>query len=126
MDAPQNSSGYLYLGAGDGQLTKVSFNGSAIGTPALTAQPQFTSGGATASVSNKLLWSKAGVLDASIFSGGSVGAPWVTNNFNTWFNASTMTGAFYLGGRLFYTTASSDTRTRPPRRRTEPISGRLA
>jgi hypothetical protein len=115
QDAPQASSGYLYLGAGDGKLTKVSFNGAAVGTPAVTSQPQFTAGRAAFSVANKLVWAKidanatsGSLLDVSIFSGGTVGAPWVGSGFNAWFNAGSMTGAFYLAGRMYYTTSSSN------------------
>jgi hypothetical protein len=108
QDAPSASSGYLYLGAGDGKLTKVPFNGTTLGTPALTNQAQFTGGRAAFSVSNKLYWAKGSALDISIFSGGQVQAPWVGSGFNAWFDASTMTGAFSLGGRMYYTVSTSN------------------
>jgi hypothetical protein len=108
QDAPSASSGYLYLGAGDGKLTKVPFNGTSLGTPALTNQAQFTGGKAAFSVSNKLYWAKGSALDISVFSGGQVQGPWVGSGFNAWFDASTMTGAFFLGGRMYYTVSTSN------------------
>jgi len=109
QDAPAAASGYLYLGAGNGKLTKVPFNGATIGTPVSTTQAQFTSGKAGFSVSNKLLWAKAAALDISGFSAGTVGTAAVASGFNSWFNASTMTGAFYLNGRMYYTLSGSNT-----------------
>jgi len=108
QDAPTATTGYLYLGAGDGKLTKVPFNGTTIGAPQSTAQAQFTSGKATFSVSGKLLWAKGAVLDISGFSAGTVAAPAVASGFNSWFDASTMTGAFYLNGRMYYTLSGSN------------------
>jgi hypothetical protein len=107
-DAPTAASGYLYLGAGNGKLTKVSFDGTTIGVPGSTAQAQFTSGKAAFSVSGNVLWAKGAVLDISGFSAGTVGAPAVASGFNAWFNASTMTGAFYLNGRMYYTLSGSN------------------
>jgi len=108
QDAPTAASGYLYLGAGNGKLTKVSFDGTKIGTPASTTQAQFTSGTAAFSVSNKLLWAKGAAFDISSFSAGTVGTPAVASGFNAWFNASPMTGAFYLNGRMYYTLLGSN------------------
>ena len=108
QDAPTATTGYLYLGAGNSKLTKVPFDGTTIGTPASTAQAQFTSGKAAFSVSNKLLWAKAAALDISGFSAGTVATPAVANGSNSWFNASTMTGAFYLNGRMYYTLSGSN------------------
>ncbi|GAB1689790.1 delta-60 repeat domain-containing protein [Krasilnikovia sp. M28-CT-15] len=115
QDAPKAAKGYLYLGAGDGKLTKVPFDGTALGTAALTSQSQFTAGRAAFSVSNKLVWARVdraapsgSLLDVSMFSGGAVGAPWVGNGFNSWFDAAGMTGAFFLAGRMYYTVATSD------------------
>jgi beta-propeller uncharacterized protein DUF5122 len=108
QDAPQAGSGYLYLGAGDGKLTKVSFNGTAVGTPALTNQPSFTNGGAAFALSNKLYWANGNVLNISVLNNGTVGAPWVASGFDSWFAAGSMTGAFYLGGRMYYTVSSSN------------------
>jgi len=108
QDAPVAAAGYLYLGAGNGKLTKVPFNGSTIGTPVSTTQAQITSGKAAFSASNKLLWAKGAALDISGFSAGAVGTAAVASGFNSWFNASTMTGAFYLNGRMYYTLSGSN------------------
>jgi hypothetical protein len=108
QDAPTAASGYLYLGAGNGKLTKVPFDGTTIGTPVSSAQAQFTSGKAAFSVGGKLLWAKSTALDISGFSAGTVGTAAVASGFNSWFNASTMTGAFYLNGRMYYTLSGSN------------------
>lgn len=117
VDAPRNTAGYLYLGAGNGKLTKLSFNGTAVGAPTVTAQPSVTSAKAAFVVGNKLYWAKAdstvpsgGLLQISVLSPtGSVGAPWVGSGYNAWFKAASMTGAFYLQGRMYYTTAAANT-----------------
>jgi hypothetical protein len=108
QDAPTAATGYLYLGAGNGKLTKVAFNGTTIGTPVSTTQAQFTSGGAAFSVAGKLLWAKSTALNISGFNAGTVGTAAVASGFNSWFNASTMTGAFYLNGRMYYTLSGSN------------------
>lgn len=109
-NAPSAASGYLYLSSASGEATKVSFDGTTLGTPASTSQPNLTASGASFSVGNKLYWSKTDAsapngsyLDVSIFSGGSVGAPWVSSGYNDWFKPATMTGAFYLNGKMYYT-----------------------
>jgi hypothetical protein len=114
-DAPKTTPGYLYVGAGDGQLTKQSFDGSAVGVPSASAQPALSSAGAAFAVSNKLYWSKAdssaqsgSLLQISVLNNGRIGSPWVGSGFNAWFNPAGMTGAFYLGGRMYYTTATSN------------------
>jgi hypothetical protein len=109
QDAPTAASGYLYLGAGNGKLTKVPFDGTTIGTPVSSAQAQFTSGKAAFSVGGKLLWAKNTTLDISAFSAGTVGTAAAASGFNSWFNASTMTGAFSLNGRMYYTLTGSNT-----------------
>ncbi|BFU43448.1 hypothetical protein [Krasilnikovia sp. MM14-A1004] len=106
VDAPQAASGYLYLGAGNGKLTRVPYGPSGVGAATSTNQPNLTSAKATFSVSNKLWWAKNDVLNLSTFTGGTVGAPWVSSGFNSWYEAGDMTGAFYLQGRMYYTTAS--------------------
>ncbi|MGA5304998.1 hypothetical protein ACPCHT_34180 [Nucisporomicrobium flavum] len=116
QDAPQADSGFLYLGAGNGQVTKVSFGSGGIGTPATVSQPQLTSAKAAFALSNKLYWAKTdstkptgSVLNVSMLTGGTIGAPWESSGWNTsWFNAASMTGAFYLQGRMYYTTSSSN------------------
>ncbi|MFD2767782.1 delta-60 repeat domain-containing protein [Micromonospora eburnea] len=114
-NAPSAASGYLYLSSSDGQATRVPFNGTTLGTPVSTTQPNLTAAGASFSIGNKLYWSKtdAGApngsyLDVSIFSGGSVGAPWVSSGYNDWFKPATMNGAFYLDGRMYYTRSGTN------------------
>jgi hypothetical protein len=115
-DAPRNTSGFLYLGAGNGKLTKVSFNGTTTGTPTVTNQPQVTAAKSAFVVSNKLYWVKTvstapsgSVLQVSLLgAAGAVGAPWVSSGYNSWFQAATMTGAFYLQGRMYFVTATEN------------------
>jgi hypothetical protein len=114
-DAPRTVPGFLYLGTGNGHLTKQAFDGSTLGTGSDSAQPNVTSAGAAFAVSNKLYWSKTdssapsgSLLEISVLNNGNVGAPWVGSGFNSWFNAAAMTGAFYLSGRMYYTIASSN------------------
>ncbi|MEV0429300.1 delta-60 repeat domain-containing protein [Micromonospora sp. NPDC050495] len=115
VNAPSAASGYLYVSAADGQATKVPFDGSTLGTPVSSSQPNLTAAGAAFSVGNKLYWSKTDAsapngsyLDVSIFSGGSVGAPWVSSGYNDWFKPSTMSGAFALDGRMYYTKSGTN------------------
>ncbi|WP_446213881.1 hypothetical protein [Micromonospora sp. IBSANI012] len=112
VNTPSAASGYLYISAADGQATKVPFDGTTLGAPVTTSQPNLTAAGASFSVGNKLYWSKTDAtapngsyLDVSVFSGSSVGAPWIGSGYNSWFNAASMTGAFYLDGRMYYTKA---------------------
>ena len=109
QNAPAATTGYLYLGAGDGKLTKVPFDGTTTGAPTSTTQAQFTTGKAAFSVAGKLLWAKGTALDISGFNAGTVGTPAVASGFNAWFNTSLMTGAFYLNGRMYYTLSGSNT-----------------
>jgi hypothetical protein len=110
QNAPQAVSGYLYLGAGDGTLTKVPFTGGGLGTPVSTAQPNLAGAGAAFLVSNKLYWAKAGApgsdLQFSYFNG-TVQPTW-TNSYNSWFRSVDLTGAFLLDGRVYYTKAGAD------------------
>lgn len=115
QDAPQAETGYLYLGAGNGQVKKVPLTASGTGTPTTVSQPELTSAKAAFVVSNKLYWAKTdssaasgSVLNISILTGGTVGAPWVGSGYNSWFTAGSMTGAFYLKGRMYYSTSSSN------------------
>jgi len=108
-DAPTAASGYLYLGAGNGKLTKVSYAATGIGTPTVTTQTNLTSAKSTFVLSNKLYWATSGnLLNVSTFSAGTVSAPWLSSGFNAWYAAGSMTGAFYLGGRMYYTTSSTN------------------
>jgi hypothetical protein len=116
QDAPQGGSGYLYLGAGNGRLTKVPYGPGGAGAPATVAQPNLTSARTAFVVSNKLYWSRIdasapadSTFNISMFTGGTIGAPWVGNSFNSWYNAAAMTGAFYLNGRMYYTTTTGST-----------------
>ncbi|MEV4483782.1 delta-60 repeat domain-containing protein [Micromonospora coxensis] len=115
VNAPSAASGHLYVGTGDGQTTKVPFDGSTLGTPEASAQPNLTSAGASFSLGNKLYWSKTdptapngSYLDVSMFTGGTVGAPWISSGYNNWFKAATMSGAFYLNGRMYYTRSGTN------------------
>jgi hypothetical protein len=111
QNAPRTAPGYLYLGAGNGTLTKVPFTGSSLGVGRATAQPNLTSTGATFLVSNKLYWAKTdspgGELEFSIFNG-TAQPTWI-NSYNSWFRAADMTAAFFLDGRMYYTKAGTDT-----------------
>jgi len=109
QDAPQYSAGYLYLGAGNGQLTKVSYGAAGLGTPQVVSQPQLTSARAAFALSNKVYWATSGnVLNVSILNAGVLGVPWVGSGYNSWFTAGTMQGAFYLQGRMYYTLSNSN------------------
>ncbi|WP_051167847.1 delta-60 repeat domain-containing protein [Actinoplanes sp. N902-109] len=108
-DAPQAAGGYLYLGNGNGSVKKVPFSGTTIGLATAVSQPQLTSAGAAFALSNKLYWATTGnVLNVSTLSGGTISAPWVGSGYNSWYKAGDMTGAFFLGGRMYYTTATGD------------------
>jgi hypothetical protein len=114
-DAPRTTPGFIYLGAGNGHLTKQSFNGTVLGAGSDSSQPALTSAGVAFAVSNKLYWSKkvstapsGSLLEISQFTAGTIGAPWVGSGFNSWYNPAALTGAFYLSGRLYYTIATSN------------------
>jgi Domain of unknown function (DUF5122) beta-propeller len=115
QDAPQAASGYLYLGAGSGKLTKVAYSASGIGKPAVTTQPKLTSAKSAFLVGNRLYWAKTdakassgSLLEVSTFTGGTVGAPWLGSGFNAWYPAASMTGGFFLRGRMYYTTSTGN------------------
>ncbi|MEV6595643.1 hypothetical protein AB0M36_02140 [Actinoplanes sp. NPDC051346] len=114
QDAPQAASGNIYLGAGNGQVTKFAYGPDGLGAPTTVSQPQLTNARAAFALHNKLYWAKVdfsapsgSVLNASMLTGGTIGAPWVGSGFNSWFQASSMTGAFYLQGRMYYTSSNS-------------------
>jgi hypothetical protein len=114
-DAPKLAAGWVYLGAGNGKLTRQSFNGTTLGAGAASAQPNLTAYGAAFLVGSKLYWAKTdpaavrgSVLQASTFGAGKAGVPWLTSTSNAWYAPASMTGAFALGGRMYYTTASSN------------------
>ncbi|MFG3690069.1 delta-60 repeat domain-containing protein [Micromonospora sp. NPDC047740] len=115
VNAPSAASGFLYVSSANGQATKVPFDGTTLGTPVSASQPNLTAAGASFSIGNKVYWSKTDAsapsgsyLEVSIFSGGAVGAPWVSSGYNDWFNAAAMTGAFYLDGRMYYTKSGTN------------------
>jgi hypothetical protein len=116
--APKNpptvGTGYLYLGTANGQLTKVPFDGATLGATTVTSQPNLTQAGATWRVTDRIYWAhtvsgtpSGSRLDASMFDGTTVGAPWQASGYNDWYSASAMTAAFFLNGRLYYTRSNS-------------------
>ncbi|AGL19986.1 hypothetical protein [Actinoplanes sp. N902-109] len=109
-DAPQAASGYLYLGNGSGSVKKMTFNGTTVGAAKVVSQTPFKSAKAAFAVSTKLYWAtSANVLDVSTLSAGTISTPWVGSGYNSWFKAGDMTGAFFLKGRMYYTTSTSNT-----------------
>jgi hypothetical protein len=113
-NAPSAATGYLYLSDADGELTKTPFDGTTLGTPVVTSQPNLVGAGAMWRVWNRVYWSRtvAGTptgsrLDISMFNGTTLGGPWESSGYNDWFNAASMTGAFYLDGRLYYTRSNN-------------------
>ena len=107
-NAPQGATGYLYLNTGTaGSLTKVPFDGTTLGTPTVVSQPNLTNVHAAFQIRDKLYWAGATELQFSQFSSGSIGAAW-TIGFNDWFNPSSLTGAFGLDGRMYYTKPGSN------------------
>ena len=117
VDSPTAATGYLYLGAGDGALTKVPIGaGATLGAPTTSNQPNLTSNRSSFLVGNRLYWAKVdsssqvgSQLRISTFSNGQATASWESSGFNSkWFAAANMTSAFYLKGRMYYTTATSN------------------
>jgi hypothetical protein len=112
---PTASSGYLYLGTAPNELTKVVFDGSALGAETVTSQPNLTGAGATWRVWDRIYWARTlsgtptgSRLDISLFNGTTVGVPWESSGYNSWYNAAAMNGAFYLDGRLYYTRGNAN------------------
>jgi len=111
---PTGGTGYLYLAAANGDLTKVPFDGATLGTAAVTNQPNLVDAGAVWRVHDRIYWARpvAGTdtgsrLDISMFNGSSVGGPWESSGYNSWFDALSLNAAFYLDGRLYYTRSGS-------------------
>lgn len=106
---PTGDTGYLYLGAGDGALTKVPYTAGTLGAATTTSQPNLVDARAAFIAGNKLYWGRAGVANQLQFStfNGTVGAPW-TNGYDDWFHAANMNGAFLLDGRMYYTVSNAD------------------
>ncbi len=112
---PTATSGNLYLGIGEGELARVPFDGTMIGSPTTVSQPNYTGAGATWGLSDRIYWAHtvAGTptgsrIDISMFNGGTVGAPWEASGYNDWFDAGDLTGALFLDGRLYYTRSGAD------------------
>lgn len=112
---PTAGTGHLYLGTAAGQLSKVPFNGTTLGTATVTSQPNLTGVGAIWRVADRVYWARnlAGTptgtrLDISMFNGGTAGVPWEASGYNDWYNAMAMTGAFFLDGRLYYTRSGAN------------------
>ncbi|MEV4824942.1 hypothetical protein [Micromonospora sp. NPDC049274] len=107
---PSATTGNLYVATAAGAVTKVPFDGTALGTATATSQPAYTAAGATWRVDDRIYWAHtvAGTptgsrIDISLFNGGAIGSPWEASGYNDWFNPALLTGAFYLDGRLYYT-----------------------
>ncbi|MFF0316044.1 hypothetical protein ACFYPH_15645 [Micromonospora sp. NPDC005252] len=107
---PSATTGNLYLATAPGAVTKVPFDGAALGTSTVVSQPAYTAAGATWRVDDRIYWAHtvAGTptgsrIDVSLFNGGAIGSPWEASGYNDWFNPALLTGAFYLDGRLYYT-----------------------
>ena len=113
QDAPTAAAGYLYRGDGTTTLAKTAIGPGGLGAATTSTQSNLAGAKSAFALSNKLYWVKedsspAGALNVSMFTGGTAGAPWLSSGFNSWFNGSQMTGAFFLNGRMYYTIASSD------------------
>jgi hypothetical protein len=108
LNAPTATPGYLYLRTAANQLTRVPFDGSSLGAGTATSQPNLGSSGVAMRVADKLYWASGNRLGFSTFTGSTVGAPWYIG-YNDWYNPSTLSGAFYLSGRMYYTRSNSNT-----------------
>jgi hypothetical protein len=115
VNAPSATAGYLYVGGTAGKLTKVSFNGTTLGTPVVTNQPNVVAPGASFVVGNRLYYARTdsaagtrGQLRVATFTAGTASASWLGNSVNAWFAATRMTGAFYLDGRMYYTVSGDN------------------
>ncbi|WP_188116045.1 hypothetical protein [Salinispora fenicalii] len=112
---PTAASGNLYLGTGEGELARVPFDGTGIGSPTTVSQPNYTGAGATWGMSDRIYWARTVAdaptgsrIDISMFPGGVVGVPWESSGYNDWFDAGDLSGAFFLDGRLYYTRLGAD------------------
>ncbi|WP_405434516.1 hypothetical protein [Micromonospora sp. NBC_00617] len=112
---PSATTGNLYLTTAPGTVTKVPFDGAALGTSTAVSQPAYTAAGATWRVDDRIYWAHtvAGTptgsrIDVSLFNGGAIGSPWEASGYNDWFNPALLTGAFYLDGRLYYTRSGTN------------------
>ncbi|MDG4798523.1 hypothetical protein [Micromonospora sp. WMMD1082] len=112
---PTASSGHLYLNAGSGQVAKVPFDGASLGTATTVSQPNYTGAGATWRVDDRIYWSRVvsgsptgSRIDISLFNGATIGVPWEASGYNDWYNPASLTGAFFLDGRLYYTRSGAN------------------
>ena len=106
--APTATGSYTVV-AGDTLSAIAAAHGTTVGAQANSTQTQLNGAKAAFSLSNKVYFSTtAGKLNVAVFSAGAAGAPWEGSGFNSWFNASTMTGAFYRNGRIYYTLSGSN------------------
>jgi len=109
VEAPSTVPGYLYSGGTAGQLTRTAFSGTALGAAGVVSEPNLTGPGVAMRAADKLYWDQGGHMSfSSVGASGLVGVPW-TIGFNDWFDSSVMTGAFFLGGRMYYTKSTSNT-----------------
>ncbi|MDP9818165.1 hypothetical protein J3R04_004135 [Spirilliplanes yamanashiensis] len=116
VNAPSATPGFLYLGGGAaGTLTRVPFDGTALGAPVAGGQPNIVAPGAAFALGNRVYFARTdrtagtnGQLWVTTFNRGAAGAPWLGSGYNAWFGASSLTGAFYLDGRMYYTVAGDD------------------
>lgn len=112
---PTAASGNLYLGTGEGELARVPFDGTGIGSPTTVSQPNYTGAGATWGMSDRIYWARTVAdaptgsrIDISMFPRGVVGVPWESSGYNDWFDAGELSGAVFLDGRLYYTRLGAD------------------
>ncbi|MFY1701578.1 MULTISPECIES: hypothetical protein [Micromonospora] len=103
-------SGNLHLRTANGELAKVPFDGTTLGTATVVSQPNWTNAGATWQVDDRIYWARTVTgapsgsrIDISLYNGTAIGASWEASGYNDWFNAANLTGAFYLDGQLYYT-----------------------
>lgn len=112
---PTAASGNLYLGTGEGELARVPFDGTGIGSPTTVSQPNYTGAGVTWGMSDRIYWARTVAdaptgsrIDISMFPRGMVGLPWESSGYNDWFDAGDLSGAVFLDGRLYYTRLGAD------------------
>ena len=106
--APTATAGFLYVGAGNGRLTRVPFDGTTLGTATTAPQTLPATAQSTFLTGSVLHWSETvagtrGRLMAGTLGRSVVGAGRLASGYNAWFDATAMTGSFYLNGRLYYT-----------------------
>ena len=109
QNAPTATSGFLYKGNGTTAYAKTPIGPTGLGATGTSTQPRMGGARSAFAVSNKVYWSTTtGTLNISTFTAGTGSAPWVSSGFNSWFDAATMYGAFYLDGRMYYTIGSTN------------------